>query len=128
MELGHSGKVALVTGGTQGIGRASALRLAAEGARVAIVARGEQAQQVEQFAQQIADRHRQHELEGDSSLRVLGPAAAPIPRLRGYYRFHVLLFHPDRALLLEVVRTVTAELKSPSEIIWTIDVDPVDML
>jgi 3-oxoacyl-[acyl-carrier protein] reductase len=41
MDLGLNGRVAVVTGGTQGIGRASALRLAAEGARVAIAARGE---------------------------------------------------------------------------------------
>jgi 3-oxoacyl-[acyl-carrier protein] reductase len=40
MDLGLQGKVAVVTGGTQGIGRATALRLAAEGARVAICARG----------------------------------------------------------------------------------------
>jgi 3-oxoacyl-[acyl-carrier protein] reductase len=39
MDLGLNGKVAIVTGGTQGIGRASALRLAAEGARVAVAAR-----------------------------------------------------------------------------------------
>jgi len=40
MELELEGRVALVTGGTQGIGRATAMRLAQEGAAVVIAARG----------------------------------------------------------------------------------------
>jgi NAD(P)-dependent dehydrogenase (short-subunit alcohol dehydrogenase family) len=41
MDLGLEQKVVLVTGGSSGIGRGTAARLAAEGARVAICARGE---------------------------------------------------------------------------------------
>lgn len=39
LDLGLKGKVAIITGGSEGLGRASAERLAAEGVRVAIAAR-----------------------------------------------------------------------------------------
>ena len=42
MDLGLSGKTALVTGGSRGIGRSVALALAGEGCNVAITARGSQ--------------------------------------------------------------------------------------
>lgn len=43
MDLGISGRVALVTGGSKGIGRAVAAGLASEGCRIAIAARGAEA-------------------------------------------------------------------------------------
>ncbi len=45
MELGLEGKAAIVTGGSRGIGRATALALAAEGCHIAICARAAEALQ-----------------------------------------------------------------------------------
>ena len=51
MELGLKGRVALVTGASQGIGKACALTLAEEGCNVAICARGKEA--LDKVAQEI---------------------------------------------------------------------------
>jgi 3-oxoacyl-[acyl-carrier protein] reductase len=53
MDLGLQGKVALVTAGSKGLGKAIALELAREGAEVAIASRGEEALQL--AAAEIAD-------------------------------------------------------------------------
>ena len=54
MELGLSGKISIVTGGSKGIGRTTALALAREGSDVAICARGVEA--LEDAAAEIRDQ------------------------------------------------------------------------
>lgn len=54
MDLGLTKKVAVVTGGSDGIGRATAERLAAEGARVVLCARG--AERLEKVAASLREK------------------------------------------------------------------------
>jgi primosomal protein N' (replication factor Y) len=67
-------------------------------------------------------------LSPSSAVRVLGPAAAPIAKLRGRYRFHMLLVGPDSEPLRTAAKLATQEQKFSDDIQWAIDVDPWDML
>ena len=65
----------------------------------------------------------------DGLVHVLGPSAAPIARLRGRFRFRVMLRSKDRAPLRITTAHVVRALDSlPSTIRAVIDVDPVGML
>lgn len=86
MDLGISGRVALVAGASQGIGRAVALGLAREGADVAVLARSED--KLEKVAGEI---------------RALGRRALPIP-----------VDVTDRPALAAAVERVSSELGAPT--------------
>ncbi len=60
--------------------------------------------------------------------RVLGPAAAPIAKIRGQYRFHIQVHGADGAVLRRAVRDAGERLKAPEGVLWIADVDPVEML
>jgi len=60
--------------------------------------------------------------------RILGPAPAPLPKLRGNFRFHAQLQSTDGEALRTVVRDVLARLEPPQDVQWIADVDPLDML
>jgi len=66
MDLGLTGKVAIVTGGSRGLGLAGATALAAEGASVVICARGEEA---------LASAARQLQASAAASARVVSVSA-----------------------------------------------------
>ncbi len=63
-------------------------------------------------------------------MRILGPAAAPLARLKGEYRFHFLLKSTRRAALNQILNKCLAccvEKEIPDRAIL-IDVDPVNLL
>ena len=61
-------------------------------------------------------------------LKILGPAPAPIYKLRDFFRFHIQIHFPDRSRLQEVLRRAQEEFKTPDDVQWVIDMDPISML
>ena len=105
------------------------------GSIVRFVVRSVDEQAAANWATNIADRLRkeagddaQASSQASSPIRVLGPAPAPITRLRDRFRWQVQVHGPDSSQLRDLVRRATATLQTPDNVAWIIDVDPVEML
>jgi primosomal protein N' (replication factor Y) len=61
-------------------------------------------------------------------VRVLGPAEAPVFRLKGYYRYHFQLQSASAGTLHQLLRAVLPGLRPPSGVEFTLDIDPFQML
>jgi primosomal protein N' (replication factor Y) len=61
-------------------------------------------------------------------VRLLGPAEAPVFRLKGYFRFHCQLQAASAGTLHQVLRAVLPTLRPPAGVEFTLDVDPFNML
>jgi primosomal protein N' (replication factor Y) len=64
---------------------------------------------------------------GPADVRLLGPAEAPVFRLKGYYRYHFQLQSPSPGALHKVLRAVLPTLHPPSGVELAVDVDPCNM-
>ena len=101
------------------------------GSIVRFVVRSIDEQAAENWAGNIVDRLRKEVAampQDSDKLRVLGPAPAPIARLRDRFRWHAQVHGPDGSQLRDLVRRATASLQTPDNVAWIIDVDPVEML
>ena len=95
---------------------------------IRLVVRGPGEKATEDFAGHVGgllksalDRH-------EAGARVLGPAPCPFSKLRGKFRFQIQLQGPDGEKLRKSVVEATTGLKTPEEVQWIVDVDPIDML
>jgi primosomal protein N' (replication factor Y) len=95
---------------------------------VRLVIRGPVDAVAEAFAAQIHERLARLNDEAGEPVRILGPSAAPIAKLRGKHRFHMLLLSASGDLLRSLVHEATKDLKPPDDVQWIADVDPLDML
>lgn len=106
------------------------------GALVRIVVRSIDSRAAEIWATSLADSIRQElttlslpaGLEASSAPRVLGPAPAPIARLRERWRWHFQVHGPDGEQLRAALARVFLRTTVPDNVAWMVDVDPVEML
>ena len=74
----------------------------------------------------LAETARQHAAVREGAVQVLGPAPAPLARLRGRYHYRLLLKSPDRKLLRQVAALLAARIDrglAPAHA--TLDIDPL---
>ena len=98
------------------------------GQMVRIVVRGAREMAVRDFAAHIAGELNAALEPAGEAYRVLGPAPAPIAKLRGQFRYHLQLHGPELAPLRHAAAEAKARDNAPEGIEWIIDVDPLSML
>jgi primosomal protein N' (replication factor Y) len=99
------------------------------GSMARIIIRGPDLSITEAFADSVGRLLvRVRDQQSESKIRILGPAPPPFSRLRGNYRFHIMLVADTAASLNRILTRVDAELKPPKDVLYVIDIDPVDML
>ncbi|MDD5423244.1 MAG: hypothetical protein PHT32_07505, partial [Candidatus Omnitrophica bacterium] len=63
----------------------------------------------------------------DRSAKVAGPAPAPISRIRGYFRYNILLKGHDRLAMCALLKKVLSGFRKPHGVLVAVDVDPISM-
>jgi primosomal protein N' (replication factor Y) len=97
-------------------------------AMIRLVVRGPDHRVAGEMAGHLANRVR-HQIDAcQLKARLLGPAPAPFAKLRGKYRYHVLVQSRDGDALREAVRQATTDVVTPDGVEWIVDIDPLDMM
>ncbi|MBN2453509.1 MAG: primosomal protein N' [Candidatus Omnitrophica bacterium] len=81
----------------------------------------------EEYARKTAEDLAEALRAEDREAMVAGPAPAPMARVRGYYRYNVLLKGTDRAAMCALVKKVLTVFHRPHGILIAVDVDPISM-
>ncbi len=101
---------------------------------VRVIVRSRKQDEAAQFADQVAQaihaaaKTIKTAVNQPPDLRVLGPAEAPVFRLKGYFRYHLQLQSSSAGTLHQVLRQVNRTLRAPGSVEFTLDVDPLNML
>ncbi len=95
-----------------------------------LLVQGKDREAVKELAESLAESLRFHRdrRSSENRMRVLGPAPAALERLKGDYRFQIVLKTISRRELHEVLAGAVGSLDGPALGRVTVDVDPVNLL
>lgn len=92
-----------------------------------VIVRGPDEQAALKEARRMADLVRCAIAAAALPVRILGPAPAPVARLKGSYRFHFQLSAVHVGSLQQLWRTVADDLKPTGNVEYTVDMDPINL-
>ena len=95
---------------------------------IRLLIRGPREETARAVAEELAGQLQRSATAQEDGFRLVGPAAAAIPKLRGNFRFQIQLHAAQMSPLCQLVEQTMAQHKPPKEVVTTIDVDPWDML
>ena len=95
---------------------------------VRAVIRSESDELASQMATHIAESVQKAADELEFPLAILGPAKATVEKLRGKYRYHILIRCDAGAAIQPVIRRAQTLVKSIDGVQWIVDIDAQDML
>ncbi|MFH1238600.1 MAG: primosomal protein N', partial [bacterium] len=97
------------------------------GHMINIIVKGKEEKKVATAAGELGEAFKTTFSRSKSKVSVLGPAPAPLVKLRSFYRWQILLKGEDADLMREAVRRVLADEKLPRGLKVSLDVDPLDI-
>src|SRR5262249_6217891 len=92
-----------------------------------LIIRGEDADQVRDEAKHIAQRCTDTIKAEHLDVRLLGPAPAPVSKIKSQYPFHVMLAGPHGDTGRNDWRELAPQLSTREDVEWTVDVDPINL-
>jgi primosomal protein N' (replication factor Y) len=98
------------------------------GAITRVVVRSEAEELAKQMADHIAQAIQQAADDLKFPLTILGPAKATVEKLRGKYRYHMLIRSAIGSEVQTVIRRAQLSIKTIDQVQWIVDIDPQDML
>jgi primosomal protein N' (replication factor Y) len=98
------------------------------GSMIRIIVRGHQVAEVARLTDELAQRIQAALASEPGGGRLLGPSPAPIAKLRGKYRYHLIVQGQQLAAVRQALVEAQRAGKQTETLHWQIDVDPQEML